>query len=144
MDDVTRQLAFAVDFNLPPLVLAPGETFDLEVVGESRCQDALVDIAEGKDEVSSEISEAAQLVPIDHNLNDPAAIMVLMQGRQVGWIPRGLCRPLRSELATLSVGRQPIFCMGLICGGWLDPKTGDEGMFGVKLNVSRPLRPLQG
>lgn len=67
----------------------------------------------------------------------PIPLEVLIDGQQVGYIPRGQSQEMR-ELINSS-GAAEAICDAKIVGG-RDRGHGDTGFFGVRLNIVRPFR----
>jgi HIRAN domain len=69
------------------VTLYPGDD-TLEVVGESRYQDALWAIVGGRRRDAVRYETEAVLEPEPHNPHDPNAIQVLVEGHLVGYLSR--------------------------------------------------------
>lgn len=121
--------------------LAPGRGFTTRIVGESHYQRSLDRIVGGKAERGCNLPVKAELVLDDGNRHDPNAIAVHIKGALVGFIPRTEATVLRADLQKLNPSRLPVMCDGKIVGGWASD-DGDEGHYGVKLSLSKPLRTL--
>lgn len=138
----------------PPVrMLGGGE--DLEVVGESRYQDALWSISGGQIGQSVRCAAAAVLVPEPQNAYDPNAVAVVIEGHRVGYLDRQTAGLYASGLNELmrSYGAH-IGLWGVIVGGgyyedgpgrlgvWLEHDPSD---FGVAQSVAGPrARPVFG
>jgi len=125
-------------------LIAPGDLVD--VVGESFRRDHIEAIAGGRTEEGAKYRwHTAQLVQEDTNPFDPGnAVMVLVGGVQVGYIPGEACARFRAAMA-----RYPdrAFTMrALITGGWLEAPVYARGGyargFGVQLSVDPRFRPF--
>ncbi len=116
--------------------LASGRGFTFDIVGESRFQVALSRVCGGKIAEGHKHEATAEL-RFEHNPSDPNAIAVDIAGEQVGWIPSTANAELRRQLVALAPAGSAS-CKAKIVGGW--SKNGDEGHFGVKLSLSRPLK----
>lgn len=116
-----------------PLV-ASGDLID--VVGESHRQHHISVIAGGRTEEGAKYRwHTAQLVQEDTNPFDYGnAVMVLIGGLHVGYIPADDCRAVRAAMARFP-GR-PFTMRALITGGYLAIATG----FGVQLSVAYGFR----
>lgn len=122
-----------------PVRIAKGRGFTDQVAGESHYQDRLEDICGGKCEDGYNDEVTAQLVFISDNKHDPHAIGVMIHGQPVGFVPRSEAEQLRAEICRINPEQRPVICSAKIVGGW-DRGDGDEGHFGVKLSLSKPLR----
>jgi hypothetical protein len=116
--------------------LASGRGFTFDIVGESRFQAALSRVCGGKIAEGHKHEATAEL-RFEQNPSDPSAIAVDIAGKQVGWIPSPANAEIRREIAALTPTGSAN-CKAKIVGGW--SKDGDEGHFGVKLSLSRPLK----
>jgi hypothetical protein len=125
--------------SLEPVHLARGRGFTFEIVGEASYQAALDTICGGKCEDGYNLPVVAQLCFQEDNPYDSNAIMVLIDGKVVGYIPRDLAPEMRDAILKLDPEERPVTCDAKVVGGWIrDPN--DEGHYGVKLSLSRPLR----
>lgn len=122
-----------------PIRIAPSRGFTFDVVGEAHYQDRLDRICGGKCEDGYNDETTAQLVLISDNEHDPNAIGVMIEGEPVGFVPREEAERLRAEILKLNPSQRPVICSAKIVGGW-DRGDGDEGHYGVKLSLSKPLR----
>jgi len=116
--------------------LAPGRGYTLDIVGESRFQAALSRVCGGKTAEGHKHEATAEL-RFEQNPSDPNAIAVDIAGKQVGWIPSPTNAEIRREITALTPTGLAS-CKAKIVGGW--SKDGDEGHFGVKISLSRPLK----
>lgn len=116
--------------------LTAGRGFTFDVVGEARFQPALSKLCGGK-KAGGHKQEAVAHLRFEPNSHDPNAIAVDISGMQVGWISSTLTSEIRREIAALSP-TEGVTCQAKIVGGWNE--DGDEGHFGVKLSLSRPLK----
>ena len=132
---------YQCDFDLQRVILSMGEEYDFQIVGESFHQDHLEDVAGGKNEEQCDLIKSAILMMDSSNPNDPMAIAVFVDNGHVGYVPGYACVQMRSELAAIVKDRRPVFCAAKIVGGW-DRGNGDEGSYGVRLNIARPLSIL--
>jgi hypothetical protein len=124
---------------LHPVHIAHGRGFTFEIVGESHRQEALDDICGGKCEDGHKLQTTAELCFVEDNPYDPHAVGVFIHARLVGYVPRELAKQFRSEILRINPEQRPVTCDAKIVGGW-DRGDGDEGHYGVKLNLSKPLR----
>jgi hypothetical protein len=125
---------------LGPIHLARGRGYTFELVGESYYQDTLDAICGGKCEDGHNFPVAVQLCFQENNPHDRNAIMVLINRKVVGYVPRHITAGMRLELLELNPTEHPITCDAKIVGGWLRGDDGDEGHYGVRLNLSQPLK----
>jgi hypothetical protein len=105
----------------------------LEVVGESNYQDDLWHLAGGfsVDRIRCEVT--AVLVPEPENEHDSNAVMVLVEGRLVGYLSREDAVAYLPGLQRLmATHNSPIALMGQIVGG--GPREDGLGMLGVFLD----------
>lgn len=108
--------------------------FDFDIVGESFYQDNLMRIAGGKSETNRRIITTATIIPYDTNPHDPQAVRVEIEGLTVGHLTRDSAREYRRQLKQKGVENGIFTCSAVILGGW-DRGNGDEGHFGVKLDI---------
>lgn len=118
--------------------LGAGRGFTTDIVGESYWQDNIGRIVGGKCEKGYKSEVVAQLV-FEDNPHDPNAVAVMIDTRPVGWIPRHEAAEFRKEMLAVNPERQAMTCKAKIVGGW-DDGEGNEGSFGVKLSLARPLK----
>lgn len=111
----------------------PGE-FGVDVVGESKYQDALESICGGRKPKSQSKDAVATLVHEDTNPYDEKAVRVDIDGRVVGYLSRENARQYREKLQKAGYPGITATCAALIVGGWDDGK-GSRGHFGVKLDL---------
>lgn len=108
------------------------------VVGESYRQDALEAVAGGRDDDGVLVRcVTAQLLAEPTNQHDRDAIMVLVGGHHVGYIPKdetSTWHPTLEEFASLG---RPVTTRAWLRGGWLDSGRG-AGSIGIFLDVDMP------
>jgi hypothetical protein len=119
--------------------LARGRGFTFDIVGEANYQDALDGICGGKCEQGHKLRCTAQLCFQEDNPHDLNAIVVLISGKVVGYLPRTIAAQTRSLILRLNPNERPVTCDAKIVGGWIREED-DEGHYGVKLSLSNPLR----
>lgn len=125
--------------SVSPIHLARGRGFTFDIVGEASYQKALDALCGGKCHDGHKLFTTAQLCFQDDNPHDESAIVVLIGGKVVGYIPRDKATEMRSEIMSLNPHERPVTCDAKVIGGWV--REGDnEGHYGVKLNLSDPLR----
>jgi hypothetical protein len=122
-----------------PVHIAPGRGYTTPIVGESHYQEVLDEIVGGKCEQGCKFDVTAQLVFDTGNSHDPNAIGVLISGKVVGFISREGTASMRAEILRVNTQERPITCDARIVGGWRYD-DGDEGSYGVKLSISKPMR----
>jgi hypothetical protein len=122
-----------------PVHLAPGAGFDFDIVGEASYQDALDDLCGGKCDEGHNLGAVAQLCFQEDNPYDANAVVVLIDRRVVGYIPREKAPWFRSEILRINPDERPVICDARIVGGW-NRGSGDEGNYGVKLSITEPLQ----
>ena len=108
--------------------------FRLEIVGESHYQKALEKITGGKTPDGHEMELDALLIHDDGNPYDNKAVAVTIGGDIVGYLDKKLARQFRERMEEAGFPYHPAVCKALIVGGW-DRGNGDEGYFGVKLDM---------
>lgn len=107
--------------------------FRVDVVGESRYQEALEAIAGGRTEDGADLETAALLVPEPSNRYDPNAVQVMIDGRVVGYLSRENAAVLQPRIVEMVRGtKRAVACRARVVGGW-DRGGGDRGHFGVRL-----------
>lgn len=119
--------------------VAKGRGFTFDLSGESHFQDELDSVCGGKCEDGYKLECLAQLFFINDNEFDPNAVGVMIDGNPVGYVPGHLTEAFRKEILAVNPDLHPMLCSAKIVGGW-DRGDGDEGHYGVKLSLSRPLR----
>lgn len=99
-----------------------------KVVGESHYQAALEELAGGKTAEGHMLACTADLVREPDNPHDPKAVAVFIQGRKVGYLPKGSAKRMVGDRAT---------CAAQIVGGWRRREAGawDEGHYGVEIDL---------
>lgn len=108
--------------------LAPGRGWTISVVGESNFQLALRRIYARGDGHDRKVF--ATMVPEPTNKHDSNAILVSIEGKPVGYLPRELAQ-------TYLVGKAR--CSAKVVGGF-ELNDGSTAHFGVKLNMAWPPR----
>lgn len=106
---------------------------EMEVVGESRYQENFVKLVGPKTEQGHHASVLAILVPEPENAHDPFAVVVRVDGRDVGHLPAEVAADYQAVLLRLTreTGCYAV-CNAIIKGGWR--RSGrDMGHFGITL-----------
>ena len=102
-----------------------------EVVGESRHQDDLFQLAGGRRRYGGvELEAVAELIPEPANPADPQAVTVAIEGRSVGYLRRAEAARMHGAVEEARRSAGTATCRALIRGGW-DRGRGDVGSFGV-------------
>jgi hypothetical protein len=110
-------------------VTVPGRS-EVEVVGESRHQDALLALAGGRRPYGG--VELAAVAELAFDPQDPGDVMVSIDGVQVGELRREDAQRLSAPVAEALERHGIATCRALIRGGW-DRGGEDVGLFGVVL-----------
>ena len=106
-------------------------SYRYEVVGESFYQDALQHAARGR-KYREPVYVTAVLVPEPNNVHDPHAVRVDVDGRQVGYLPRGQGQGYIAALRQHKLG-DVVECLAQIRGGW---QSGDDIVwYGIWLDL---------
>jgi hypothetical protein len=111
----------------------PGD-FAIEVVGESRYQEAFTHVAGGKKRDGCEKYVEAILFPENNNPYDSNAVQVFVGGYLCGYLDRETAVSYREQLRAAGCPGITARCKAVIVGGW-DRGGGDCGHFGVKLDL---------
>lgn len=115
-----------------PAALVDGHE-DLDVVGESRHQDALRSILGDRARAGEHVRKPiyAMLLTESGNPGDPNAISVWIDGLMVGYLPRAEAERLRPGLLALQEAEdQPVALAGVLAGGGNgDDEPGRLGVF---------------
>ncbi len=110
-------------------------TRDLELVGESRHQDELLDLVGGcRPYGGVDATAVAELVLDPANPYDPDAILVLIDDRPVGYLRHDDAVAYRAEVIDSLDLHGFATCWAHIRGGW-DRGHGDVGALGVTLEL---------
>lgn len=104
---------------------------EVRVVGESYCQDAILQITGPKTSEGFFLPVLATLERDPKNPYDADAVGVYVEGRRVGYLPREAAALLSPRLARR---RTACIVRGHINGGW-KRDSGDEGFCGVVLRL---------
>ncbi|MGO8871660.1 MAG: Mut7-C RNAse domain-containing protein [Acidimicrobiales bacterium] len=113
-----------------PLTLT-GRT-EIDVVGESRYQDALLELTGGRRHYGGvRMRTVARLVP-EPDGAEPGAIAVTIAGRTVGWLSRADAARQHDTVVAAIQHDGRATCTATIVGGW-EREHGDIGYFGVRL-----------
>jgi hypothetical protein len=119
-----------------PAALVDGHE-DLEVVGESRHQEALRRVLGDRARPGEYVRKPiyAMLLAEAGNPHDPDAVSVWIDGHRVGYLPRAEAERLRPGLLALQEAEdQPVALAGVIAGGGI--RDDGPGQFGVFLRYN--------
>lgn len=117
-----------------PFIRGPGK-YRTNVAGESFYPDAFAALVGSRREEGVQIEARARLTLQDDNAHDKHAVMVSIDGHQVGHLSREHARAFRRTVRYGPLSAHEQFeCAALICGGW-DRGEGDAGHFGVRLDL---------
>jgi|CXWL01.1.fsa_nt_gi hypothetical protein len=114
----------------------PGD-FAVDVVGESRRQDALTAIVQhhGRGGRSGRtLIVDALLILDDENPHDANAVRVEIDGALVGYLNRENARRYRADLVAAGTPSVTVRCRARIVGGF-ETSSGDRASFGVRLDL---------
>jgi uncharacterized protein len=118
----------------PADVTLSGDT-EIEVVGESKYQDALLELTGGRRHYAGvRLHTAARLLPEPENAADPNAIAVTVGGQRVGYLSRADAERYRDAISAAIQRSGQASCSATIVGGW-EREHGDIGYFGVRLRL---------
>lgn len=117
-------------------IVVGSDSYDCEVVGESRYQRALETIAGGRGEDGARHKCHAVLRPEPDNPHDSNAVRVEVDGALVGYLPRGTAEEFTAEMNLL--GYRLAVCNALVVGGWKATKKQKAGHFGILLDADIP------
>jgi hypothetical protein len=110
----------------------------VDVVGESRHQDELLELTGGRRRYGGVHTETvAELVSEPENPVDPNAVIVRIDGRHVGYVRRQDVEWLAALIDESNDLHGFSSCRAIIGGGW-DRGRGDVGWFGVTLLLPAP------
>jgi hypothetical protein len=113
--------------------------YAVDIVGESRYQEALELICGGRVEKGAWLRTVAVLILEDDNPHDNQAVRVDIEGHVIGYLRREHARQYRKRLGEAGHPQITARCKALIVGGW-DRGGGDRGHFGVKLDLPKELQ----
>ncbi|PTL78675.1 HIRAN domain-containing protein [Vitiosangium sp. GDMCC 1.1324] len=117
------------------VLLPRGST--VHVVGESHYQPALERLAGGRSDESVRVDVVATLKREPDNRYDTNAVVVLIEGRQVGYLSREDAPVFQPLLKEMEARGEVATCSAVIVGGW-DRGARGKGSFGVRLRLARP------
>lgn len=112
------------------------EQFQINVAGESFYPDAFAALCGARTRDGIAFPARAQLMLDDDNVHDRNAVKVMIDGNQVGHLPREAAKAFRRTVRYGDLAKYDVFeCAALINGGW-DRGGGDAGNFGVRLDLA--------
>jgi hypothetical protein len=110
-----------------------GSRFQLEVLGESRYQETIRELAGEHGDTSANAVHPALLLPDDHNPYEDKAVAVFLAGRMVGYLAPKDALAFRERLARLDLSGKLTSCDGVVRGGGLF--EGKRLSYSVSLDV---------
>lgn len=114
-----------------------------KVSGESYRQHKIRRLAGAKTSNGPERTEfAANLQLEPNNEYDKNAVAVYLGSQHVGYIPKGDTAQWHKIISQLDSRGLAATCRATVTGGW-KRRGGDEGHYGVTLDVQKPLRVLR-
>lgn len=117
----------------------PENGYEFDIVGESFYQGALLDIVGSKSEDSVEILKPAVVMRDLSNTYDANAVAVYIDESKVGYIAKDEAKEFCDAIKRSGFDSNSAFdVQAMIVGGW-KRGNGDEGKFGVRLNVDPDL-----
>lgn len=116
-----------------PIMIKGNGEYQLEVVGESRYQDALEEICGPRTDEGVEKTAIATIVFEDDNPKDNLAVRIDIEGKTVGHLSKPFARLIRETMTEKGYAGVTRNCAAMIRGGW-DRGKGDKGNFGVRLD----------
>lgn len=104
-----------------------------DAVGESFYQEALISICDGHSDDGDNLPVLAVLQPEPDNPYDKNAVAVVVEGKQIGYLPKVMAAVVHTSLVALSSATGKfVGCRCEVVGGW-DRGPADRGKFGVRL-----------
>lgn len=112
-----------------------GHQFDdddeIDLVGESHYQDALLSLFGPKQRNGIEEECAALLVAEPTNVHDKNAVYCEIRGKKVGYLPRTAAKTVGARMKRSNQSRMS--CTATVKGGWKNAKN--EGSYGVTVTL---------
>lgn len=120
-------------------IRCPSEpSFDL--VGEQQWQDNIADVIGGKRYEGGVYWQVLGQICFDeNNLADPNAVVALIDGKPVGWVPRADCKSFRAQIMAQNPDAKPVICKAMIHGGFRR-RDGTWASYGVRIGVTDPIQ----
>lgn len=113
-------------------VVRTTNSFGMEVVGESNYQGALIAICGKHTRTGYDGEHQATLILEPSNAYDPNAVMVMIDGRRVGYLAREQAKRVGGYMRAAGLDRA--ICDARVQGGWRTNQH-DEGHYGVRLAI---------
>jgi hypothetical protein len=110
-----------------------GGRFQLDVLGESRYQETIRELAGEHGDTSAEAIHPALLLPDDHNPYEDKAVAVFLSGRMVGYLAPKDALAFRERLERLALAGKLTSCDGVVRGGGM--YEGKRLSYSVSLDV---------
>lgn len=122
------------------IVINGDNSYSGEAVGESNYQKELASIAGEKDSDSKYILKKAIIKQEPSNPFDSNACAVFIDDLKVGYLPRDTAKRVVKRIQSKGYPDDAqLEVKAVIDGGWKNRRTGDEGHFGVKLDMGSRL-----
>jgi hypothetical protein len=121
-------------FIKPDFIINGPGLFNVNAVGESNYQKELLNIHGPKKARGTNLIIDAVLVLENTNRYDKNAVLISINGLKIGYLSKENAIEYRKILISLNQANSNAGCKAQIVGGWDDGK-GDEGFFGVKLDL---------
>jgi hypothetical protein len=118
-----------------PFMQGPAK-YRVDVAGESFYDESFKELCGERTIMGARIEATARLELCDDNPHDNRAVRVTIKGYPVGHLSREDARAFRRLVRYGALAEHEKFeCAAIICGGW-DRGDGDEGNFGVRLDLA--------
>lgn len=108
--------------------------FEVEIIGEERCQAALEAICGRRVPQGVNRVETAWLISEDKNAHQKNAVSVEIRGKRVGYLPPDAAIRFRQQLIARGKPKADGQCQALIKGGWVS-SDGRKGSYEVWLDL---------
>ena len=105
----------------------------VNVAGESHYQEALQELTGTNGTTEIRLDAEAVLVPEPANPHDPNAVMVHIDGRLVGYLPRSAAVAYGPMIAAVQARGRAAACEAMIAG-----RSGETSALGVFLRLPKP------
>ena len=120
------------------LAIRHGQEPDYDLVGESHWQDNIATVVGDKFEGGVYWQVVGQLCFEDNNPADKNAVVVLIDGKPVGWIPRADCKKVRAQITAQNPAAKPVICKAMIHSGF-KARDGSWASYGVRIGLRDPI-----
>lgn len=104
-----------------------GEDDEIDLVGESHYQDALLSLFGPKQRDGIQEDCPALLILEPTNAHDKNAVYCEIRGKKVGYLPRAAAKSISARMKRAKQSK--LSCTATVKGGWKNPKN--EGSYGV-------------